>query len=160
MFLESSDHPYQLSVSSPCIDAGTPDTNGLNLPEWDLLGNTRIWDGDMDGDTIVDMGAYEFGAIPVWIKQEMVQGSKFKVQCYPNPVSEAGIIEFELKQPSVVSIHMFSNTGEKVYDLGNKIFPKGKNHVNWSANNLSKGIYLCRIQIGNEMVTKKIIKIE
>jgi hypothetical protein len=98
--------------------------------------------------------------IPVGIETFLIRDSTSAIQCYPNPVSKIGTIEFELKQPSVVSIQIFNNTGEKVYDLGNKIFPKGENHVNWSANNLPKGIYLCRIQIGNEMVTKKIVKIE
>ncbi len=45
---------YELRFCSPAINAGDPDTSGLNLPELDLLGNNRI-----KGDTI-DMGAYEF----------------------------------------------------------------------------------------------------
>jgi len=65
LFAGMGDHPYALTASSPCIDTGTPDTTGLNLPFKDLLGNYRIWDGDGDGVAIIDMGAYEFGAIPV-----------------------------------------------------------------------------------------------
>jgi predicted outer membrane repeat protein len=43
-----------LSDFSPCINVGTPDTTGLNLPGIDLLGNPRIFDGR------IDMGAYEY----------------------------------------------------------------------------------------------------
>ncbi|MCG6190685.1 GLUG motif-containing protein, partial [Maribellus maritimus] len=39
-----------------CVDTGTPDTTGLNLPETDLKGNPRIYQGN---SLRVDMGAYE-----------------------------------------------------------------------------------------------------
>jgi len=45
---------YLLNASSPCINAGNPDTTGMNLSMFDLAGNPRI-----SNDT-VDMGAYEF----------------------------------------------------------------------------------------------------
>ncbi len=62
LFLGSGDDPYQLTEISPCIDAGTPDTTGLFLPPWDLLFNQRIWDGDNNGEAIIDMGCYEYGS--------------------------------------------------------------------------------------------------
>lgn len=49
---------WHLFSNSPCINAGTPDTTGFNLPLVDLDGNVRIW-----FDTI-DMGTYEYGAPP------------------------------------------------------------------------------------------------
>ena len=53
---------YQLSSTfagnDPGIDGGTPDTTGLGLPEYDILGQKRVY-----GDA-VDIGAIEFnGAI-------------------------------------------------------------------------------------------------
>ncbi len=57
MFNYSGGSPYSLRPESPCIDAGTPDTAGLGLPETDLAGNIRIRDGR------VDMGAYEWDGI-------------------------------------------------------------------------------------------------
>ena len=47
-----------LSEGSPCIDAGN--NNEINSTE-DFDGNPRIVDGDGNGTTIVDMGAYEYG---------------------------------------------------------------------------------------------------
>lgn len=48
---------YELKAGSPAIDAGV---NFPGLPKKDIAGNPRIVDGDGDGMTIVDMGAYEF----------------------------------------------------------------------------------------------------
>ncbi len=56
-FIDSSN--YQLSVYSPCVDAGVIDTTGLYLPEYDLAGNIRIQDGNGDNVLIVDMGSFE-----------------------------------------------------------------------------------------------------
>jgi len=49
---------YHLEAGSPCIDSG--DNNSVVGDGYDLDGNTRIVDGDSDGEAVVDMGAYEF----------------------------------------------------------------------------------------------------
>jgi hypothetical protein len=79
-FKEVGAYPFELGDGSPCIDSGNPDTSGMNLPVSDLIGNYRIWDGDNDGDAIVDMGAYEFGSVGVGVeslvdsRQSLVSG--------------------------------------------------------------------------------------
>jgi hypothetical protein len=63
---------YPLLRTSPCIDAGDNDSVPPDIPDldgdgnttepipFDLAGNPRIWDANCDGQTIVDMGAFEF----------------------------------------------------------------------------------------------------
>ena len=51
---------FSLQANSPCIDAGLPDTTGLELPQFDLNGNDRITDGNSDGNLYIDIGALEF----------------------------------------------------------------------------------------------------
>ena len=53
---------YHLQTGSPCIDTGLNTAPGL--PPRDGEGNTRIFDGNNDGNSIVDMGAFEYGAGP------------------------------------------------------------------------------------------------
>jgi parallel beta-helix repeat protein len=50
---------YHLRAGSPCIDAGT--NCDPNIPAKDKDGKGRHLDGDNNGTTIVDLGAYEFG---------------------------------------------------------------------------------------------------
>ncbi|MCD4745396.1 MAG: choice-of-anchor D domain-containing protein [Bacteroidales bacterium] len=52
-FVNSGDHPFDLSNSSPCINAGDPSTTTGDVGEYDLAGNPRIQYG------IIDIGAYE-----------------------------------------------------------------------------------------------------
>ena len=58
-----ADTDGRLSASSPAIDAGL---NAFVPPDvvTDLDGNPRIVDGTNDGMAIVDMGAFEFQALP------------------------------------------------------------------------------------------------
>ena len=57
LFAFTGQHLYSLLEDSPCINAGIPDTTGLNLPEFDFAGNLRVLDGR------IDMGAYEVTAL-------------------------------------------------------------------------------------------------
>ena len=68
---------WSTEEASPCINAGTPDTTGLSLPELDLAGNPRI-----KGDRI-DIGAYEY-PLPNSINE--IQ-NPFLVDIYPNPAT-------------------------------------------------------------------------
>lgn len=55
---------HHLLIGSPCIDAGDPNyVAGPN--ETDLDGNPRVADGDGDGNSVVDMGAYEYSMPPM-----------------------------------------------------------------------------------------------
>jgi predicted outer membrane repeat protein len=49
--------PWSLKATSPCINAGTPDTTGLNLPLIDIAGNPRIY---QENGSRIEMGAYEY----------------------------------------------------------------------------------------------------
>ncbi len=53
LFMDAPNGDFRLQPSSPCINAGTPDTTGLSLPDTDVEGNPRIY------SCAIDMGAYE-----------------------------------------------------------------------------------------------------
>jgi hypothetical protein len=58
-FVDRPGGDFHLVSSSPCIDAGENGVSGLPLT--DIEGRKRIQDGNDDGVSIVDMGAYEAG---------------------------------------------------------------------------------------------------
>mgnify|MGYP001068190210 CR=1 FL=1 len=159
LFAAYGEKPYQLSPGSPCIDAGTPDTTGLNLPLMDLLGNLRIWDGDGDGIDRIDMGAYEYDApIYVGIPQSETGNSTSEIRIFPNPFTTHTTIEFSIPKTFTVSIQIFNAMGTRVAELHHGQLPAGQQHFTWHAGDLPKGLYFCRVQAGKEVTTRKIIK--
>lgn len=117
-----------LSWQSPCIEAGTPDTTGLSLPELDLAGNPRLV------NTRVDMGAYEY-QLPVG-----VQSAKFKIQSgvrvFPNPAGDYVCIDFDC-QISSARFRIVNSEGVVVKEL-----ESGQgNFIKIDINELRPGIY-------------------
>jgi predicted outer membrane repeat protein len=69
-FAGSGNDNYRLSAGSPCVDAG--DNDSVPADVCDLDGNVRIYDGDGDGISVVDMGAYELGLPPIEVEMKLV----------------------------------------------------------------------------------------
>jgi hypothetical protein len=73
---------------------------------------------------------------------------------YPNPFSESTTMRFTIKEPSDVTIMIYSTNGQLVYnyDYGKAI--SGNREFEWNGNSLSgsnvtEGSYICTIQISN-----------
>ena len=91
---------WSLQPNSPCINAGTPNTTGLNLYNTDITGNARI-----AYDTI-DMGAYEFNlVIENFIKDYFIDTD---ITISPNPFTSLTTISFSIEQ---------TNTTIKITDI-------------------------------------------
>ncbi len=60
IFVDIENGEFHLAPGSIAIDAGF-DTLGYYYP-FDLGNSERVWDGDGDGNAIIDIGAYEYGA--------------------------------------------------------------------------------------------------
>jgi hypothetical protein len=160
-----------LTADSPCIDAGTPETADLFLPPWDLAHNQRIWDGDGDGEAIIDMGCYEFDSeYCVIAEEDQIPENVFQLTNYPNPFSTsnqrsgvATTIEFtipdELRSVRAGEISIYNIKGQTVRTL--KLRPEHFNEIrsriNWDGRdrfgqNVSSGVYLYYLKIGFDVI--------
>ena len=63
LFVGEGNRPYLLSPLSPLIDSGRQAASGIIEDSRDAAGNERYWDGDGDGISIIDLGAYEYQPI-------------------------------------------------------------------------------------------------
>ncbi|WP_123912668.1 FG-GAP-like repeat-containing protein [Hanstruepera neustonica] len=87
------------------------------------------------------------GSYPLSVTEEVFQND-FNV--YPNPANE--VIKFHSKLPVSV-IEIFNQIGSRVYASEPN---KSEGEVNMG--NLSSGVYILKIQYGNTLISKKIIK--
>jgi hypothetical protein len=128
MFTHSIKNPFALSEGSPCIDNGIPDTTGLNLPPWDIIGNYRIWDGNKDGITRVDMGAYEYDS-PTGIEELNAAGKTISFVNYPNPFTTSTTFTFRLEKSANVSIRVSDIFGRLVAEPVNEFHQIGEQNI-------------------------------
>ncbi len=91
------------------------------------------------------------------VGEKEVRGSKFKVQGWPNPTSSIYNIGFELEHPNPVSIEVFDALGTQVFQTEELSLPAGEQVVKWNVTGIIQGIYLCRIKIGMEVQTVKVV---
>ncbi|MBN2461837.1 MAG: T9SS type A sorting domain-containing protein [Candidatus Cloacimonetes bacterium] len=165
LFVGTGEHPNSLLEDSPCIDTCDPDTLGLNLPPWDIIGNVRIWDGDGDGIAIIDMGAYEYGAPPyVEIDEDFIVQTpeSHLYQNYPNPFNPYTTISYLLAEVSSNTIKIYNIKGQIIKTFVNDVKSAGEHSVIWDGtddNNkpVSSGIYFYKLKINDYEKTKKMI---
>ena len=151
-FVGSGEHDCQISDNSPCVDKGTPDTTGLNLPEYDLAGEFRIFNDR------VDMGAYEWNTF-VGIEESEMEALKSDAYCYPNPFPTSTTIECELAEPSTIQLTIYDYLGKQV-ELIKKKQAQGKQQIIWNAEGLPAGVYFCVIKSESGTQTMKMVKIK
>lgn len=83
-------------------------------------------------------------------------------QNYPNPFNPTTSIAFELPVAGHIRLDVLSATGSHVATLLNQNMPTGRAQVQWqgtdkSGNNVASGLYLYRLQYGDEVRVKKML---
>lgn len=69
-------------------------------------------------------------------------------QNYPNPFNSSTTIKYQLGSKSSVTMKVYNMLGEEVQSIYNDIeLPAGNYSYNWDAENLSSGIYFCRLRV-------------
>ena len=162
LFVGTGDYPFSLQDLSPCVNAGTPDTTGLNLPEYDLAGNTRVYGGR------IDMGAYENQNIIVDSDDNTVNVVAVNsISVYPNPFNPTtnialSINENDIQQP--VSVEIYNVKGQLVKTIVNNEVVQTTNFV-WNGkdnnnNSTSSGMYFVKMKTASSEVSKKMLLIK
>jgi len=167
MFVDTTAGDFRLQENSPCIDAGDPDTTGLNLPMYDLDGNLRFYDGNNDGTSVVDMGAYEYAPQPVSVEDKMVLNRPnifYLNQNFPNPFNPTTQIHYSLSKSSLVTLKIYNLQGQEIRTLVDEFQSAGLKSVVWDGNDLqgnkaSSALYFYRIETAEFAASKKMLLI-
>jgi hypothetical protein len=81
-------------------------------------------------------------------------------QNYPNPFNPSTKIKFSLPKPEIVKIEVYNTLGQKVEIIQNQQMKAGYHEVEFSATNLSSGVYFYRIEAGEFQDVKKMVLIK
>jgi hypothetical protein len=163
LFYGGPDFPYNLSDESPCIDAGTLDLPQFildNMPDVDLAGNPRIFNGK------IDMGAYEWNPTVGTNEPEMPNPKHQtpNIQAFPNPFSQTAFISAQWRTTAQVNIEIYNTAGLLVKTLLSGRQLPGSYKTPWNGtdnfgNNLPSGIYYVVLRINSsETKSVKVIK--
>jgi len=159
LFMGTGDHPFQLQDLSLCVNTGIPDTTGLNLPEFDLAGNPRVY------GSRIDMGAYENQNVVMDIDVNLLPEVTRLYQNYPNPFNPNTVINFQLSEDGKVNLSIFNIRGQLIKTLVDQFRPEGAYSVVWSGRDdenipVASGIYFYQLQINNKSKTRKMILVK
>jgi hypothetical protein len=88
---------------------------------------------------------------------EISRSCRFMI--HPNPFYEATTIRFELDSPVTFDITIYDRLGKVVRKFTPQEYHLRTHSVTWQAEELPAGIYLLRLQAGNMMETRKIVKL-
>ncbi len=150
-FTRAEENPYALQSKSPCIDFGTSDTTGLNLPDTtDFIGNVRIYNDR------IDIGAYEYiGDKPITpdihYDEVIIPLETNLYQNYPNPFNPTTTIRFDLNKAEYIKIQVYNIKGQLVKTLVNKNLEAGIHSIVWEGDSednspVPSGIYYYKMQ--------------
>jgi hypothetical protein len=78
-------------------------------------------------------------------------------QNYPNPFNPSTNIQFSVPSRSRVTIHIFNILGQKYTTVTDQEYPAGRHVVVWTPRGASSGVYYCRMIVGKNVQTKKMI---
>ncbi len=79
------------------------------------------------------------------------------ISIHPNPVTSNANIEFSLQNQANVSIAVFDILGKQVINIHEGMMSGGSHNIQLNSNDMRQGIYFVKIQLNNEVVTKKIM---
>jgi hypothetical protein len=78
------------------------------------------------------------------------------VAVYPNPFGEYTNVTFNLDKASKAGVEVIDIMGKTVYAINQREFAAGQNNIRVGNNDLPNGMYILKLTIGNQVITRKI----
>lgn len=162
MFLPNS--WYHLSANSPAIDNGNMEPMYFSLLQNDIWGGVRIYDGDNNGNAIIDRGCNEYCPTPV-ADETIPSPGEFRLDIYPNPMRNKVNLQCTARDATTqYSIAIYNLRGQKLRVFSGEEM-KGNMLLNWDGTDnegrtVSAGIYIIHVKGKYLSLTRKMTLIK
>ena len=99
------------------------------------------------------------------VNSSAIPNKFYLYQNFPNPFNSSTEIKYDIAEPSMVRINIYSMMGEKIADLVDSYIQRGSYSVVWNGKNVSganvpSGIYFVLIEAGKFTDKKKILLVK
>lgn len=158
----------QIVGKNPEIPATVPDQTGvpMQIDFRDVYGSIlQDWFGVSEAE-IKDYLFANYTRLPI-VKNcalatdtEDLTFEATSVKAFPNPFQDKARISFRLNASAMTRISVFDNLGSELSVLLSQPLPAGDHQVDFVGGYLPVGIYFCRIQVGREVQTLRLLKVK
>lgn len=148
--------PRPKSVSSPALTTAWVNPNDSFFDVQNFLGAFRgkNW---LKGWSGLDQNGHFGNLTTVATDAEEMPATIVLEQNYPNPFNPSTTIQFALPAVQKVRLTMYDLTGRVVAVLADGTFAAGAHQVTFQAIGIASGLYLYRLEAGNQVVTRKMV---
>jgi PKD repeat protein len=101
----------------------------------------------------------EYFDMAVGVKNQPDQNNQFSFLVYPNPIKNHFFIGYNLEKEALVKIELYNITGTLVQSITQQTNSAGKHQMELNTAKLQPGLYFIRMQAGNQIATKKVVKL-
>lgn len=126
-----------------------------NRPGWSFLLPDPVTVGENE-DLDYDLNLFFMGVSDSEDKPDVPTGHEL-AQNYPNPFNPTTVIGYTLAERAKVKLSIHDMTGREVRTMVNSEQQAGTYSVTFDAGLLPSGVYLYRITIGSQMLTRKMV---
>lgn len=117
----------------------------------EILGLNRSADSIIDPNTANNQSCFAIVQLDV----KNVTSAISNVSMYPNPASTQANFVVNMNQSAAVTVKVYDMIGREVYNNNAGKLNAGKHTFNMNTNDLSNGIYIYQVMIGDETKTGK-----
>jgi len=78
------------------------------------------------------------------------------IRNYPNPFTSRTTLEVSIPHRSYIRLSIYNMLGEEIAVLANDVFDSGVKMYEWNAGETPSGVYLCKLEIGGQIITSQI----
>ena len=91
-------------------------------------------------------------------KVEEGEISNAQLIIYPNPLKDVAEISFKLTHPASVNVDVINTSGTIVARITDEQYQSGTHQLRWNSEDLTAGLYILKMMVGDKMYTSKLVK--